>query len=262
MFATPAGFFSSDRGVAMHRSAAGQLFLAATILVLALGMPVVHAADGYRLLRLNGHTVKWGAPELGQAASITYAVAKGVVAHPGMRNCRHAGSIVPLLHNSAMSRATFDAALKSAFAMWESAANIRFQPADAGSVPDILIAAEGKPDGIAYTDVALAGAVNDSTAALKAGIICLNPTLKWSTEITASLPAKGKTYALRYALAHEIGHAIGLDHPGPSGELMSFRFNGTVAGLQPGDRRGVIALYGAKTPPAAIAMVRSASAAP
>ncbi|HET7334849.1 MAG TPA: matrixin family metalloprotease [Rhizomicrobium sp.] len=254
----------------MYRSAAGRLILTAIILVLGLGMPAAQAADGYRLLHLNGQLVKWGAPELGQAAAITYAVADGAVTHAGVRNCRHAGSIVPLLHNSAMSRTAFDSALKSAFALWQDAANIRFRAADKGQTPDILIAAQGTPDGIAYTDVALAGASHDAgaarsdTATLKAGIICLNPKLKWVAGDGARLPAMGKTYALTYALAHEIGHAIGLDHPGPTGELMAFRFDGdaSLTGLQPGDRRGVIALYGAKPAPAAIAMVRSASATP
>src|SRR3546814_17194845 len=51
-------------------------------------------------------------------------------------------------------------------------------------------------------------------------------------------------YDLRYAIAHEAGHAIGLDHPSPSGQLMSFRYDELFRDLQPGDVAGVVALYG------------------
>lgn len=55
-------------------------------------------------------------------------------------------------------------------------------------------------------------------------------------------------YDLRYALAHEIGHTIGLDHPGPSGQLMSFRYEERFHGLQPKDVAGLAALYGHRPP--------------
>lgn len=55
-------------------------------------------------------------------------------------------------------------------------------------------------------------------------------------------------YDLRYALAHEIGHTIGLDHPGPSGQLMSFRYEERFHGLQPGNVAGLAALYGRRPP--------------
>ena len=45
-------------------------------------------------------------------------------------------------------------------------------------------------------------------------------------------------------LAHEIGHVIGLDHPGPTGALMGYRDQGDVDRLMAGDIAGSVALYG------------------
>jgi hypothetical protein len=45
-------------------------------------------------------------------------------------------------------------------------------------------------------------------------------------------------------LAHEIGHTIGLDHPGATGALMGYRNQGNIDWLMPGDIAGAVALYG------------------
>ena len=52
------------------------------------------------------------------------------------------------------------------------------------------------------------------------------------------------TGGLRYTLAHEIGHAIGLDHPNAPGQIMGYRYEESFRDLQPGDLSGAVALYG------------------
>ena len=58
-------------------------------------------------------------------------------------------------------------------------------------------------------------------------------------------PAPAGALDLGTVLAHEIGHAIGLDHPGASGPLMAFSNQGDMDRLMPGDIAGAVALYGA-----------------
>ena len=70
--------------------------------------------------------------------------------------------------------------------------------------------------------------------------MCLNPEHRWKV----GFDGDKDVYDIRYTLIHEIGHAIGLDHPGPSGQLMGFRYTEDFAELQPGDLKGVRQLYG------------------
>ena len=75
-------------------------------------------------------------------------------------------------------------------------------------------------------------------APLTTATICLNPAV--STD-GGGVPG---ALDLRTVLAHEIGHAIGLDHPGPTGTLMGYRDQGDIDGLMYGDIAGVQRLYG------------------
>jgi len=70
--------------------------------------------------------------------------------------------------------------------------------------------------------------------------LLLNPKEPWKIGFDGNLGV----YDLRYTFMHEIGHAIGLDHPGSSGAIMGFRYDEQVRELQPSDIAAAQLLYG------------------
>jgi hypothetical protein len=223
------------------------------ILLLAVGLLAVpsRAGDSYRLLTIGDRPVKWGVPKFGTGAVITYRLA-AEGAKGGQDNCRRITPVASLLARSNITRQSFDSALNDAFATWESVANVRFVRVASNMPANLTIAAERTPDGIAYTDVTQGSQSSSGVATLTKAVICLNPRQHWSLQSTQ----KAKT--LSYVLAHEIGHALGLDHPGPKGELMSFEYSDTIQTLQAGDIEGVVLLYGAAPQSGAVALNASA----
>jgi hypothetical protein len=134
----------------------------------------------------------------------------------------------------------------AAFAMWETAANVIFKEAPEAGPADILIGAQTEPDGWAFADVFYDAGSADAVKPITKSLVCLNPKRPWKVGFDGDL----KTYDLRYTLAHEIGHAIGLDHPAGANQIMGYRYEERFRALQPGDIRGAVALYGAPSQPA------------
>jgi hypothetical protein len=211
------------------------------LLFAVLAAAPLHAEAGYRLLILDGTSVRWG--EAGHGATITFAVALNSSASRGVENCRKTSGVRDLLTHSHFSESDFRDALEEALRLWSKTADVHFEPAAPGTQADLTVTAESDPDGIAFTDVA------HSQGKIASAIICLNPRVLWSAENTPGV----KGYRLAYVLAHEVGHAIGLDHPSPDGELMSFEYSRTRSGLQAGDIAGAVLLYGAARNSAAVA---------
>lgn len=208
---------------------------------LATGAAV--ADSGYEWLRLDRHHVKWGSPHAGTGSEVTYAYVTAARHTADARNCRDLVPLDGLLDRSGVAREMFEREAEAAFAMWEAAADIRFRRVADGAAAQILIGAQAKPQGIAFADVAYRPDGAGGVRSIRRSMICLNPLKPWKVGFGGDV----SVYDLRYAIAHEAGHAIGLDHPSPSGQLMSFRYDEQFRELQPGDIAGAVALYG---PPA------------
>ncbi len=204
--------------------------------------PIAGSLSAYRLLALGGGPSKWGEATPGRGAVVTFAAVTSAGNFPGAINCTSVVPIDDTLAENGISQAQFDIERDAAFHAWSSAANIIFIPGDAETA-DILIGAEGKPRGRAFTNVSVPDPGGKGMKSIKQSVICLNPDERWKIGFDGDL----SVYDLRYTLMHEIGHAIGLDHPGARGEVMDFRYGEDFRSLQPGDIAGARALYGDPT---------------
>lgn len=251
-----------------------QIVLACALYLIATDLAM--ARDPFKLLKLQHHLVKWGHATLGTSAKASVGFVGGIRHFPDARNCRAMQPLTGLLRGAGLSGEQMEAALAGALRSWSDVAGIRFRIVAPGEKADILIGAQVHPRGRAYANVDLHNgdapksrhgvpAVNsthalsryDARAAgareslmslpkpekihrIKQATVCLNPDWKWKIGFDGDL----QSYDLRYTLTHEIGHAIGLDHPSGRGQLMSFRYQETFSGLQPGDIAGARRLYG------------------
>jgi len=223
-------------------SRTGLLRLVATALLATTGAAV---ADDFRLLKIDGHQMKWGTAQLGTGAEVTYGFATQAHSFPDAVNC---GELAPMDTMAAPwggDPLRLDAVAAEAFAIWSIAADLHFRPAATGEAPDILIGAQAKPRRIAFANVWFdAAASEQGVAPLTQATICFNPALIWDVE--AAPVQLGPRHDFGTVLAHEIGHAIGLDHPGPTGSLMGYQNQGAIEALMPGDVAGAITLYGVR----------------
>jgi len=156
--------------------------------------------------------------------------------------------------------------LQAAFRTWERVADIVFVEVTDPSLANIVIGAADDPGGRAFanlsyrsekglTPVTMAlgkpdisnSPVSDdkssdgSIVPIDQAYVCLNPKSHWKTGFDGNL----EVYDLRHTFTHEVGHAIGLDHPDSTGAVMAFRYDERVRELQPSDIAGVQRLYGA-----------------
>jgi hypothetical protein len=200
---------------------------------------------------MDGHPVRWQPPAGGGPRVITYRLVTGPTPFPGARNCRGLTSLEGLAARSGLPATAIRAEIAAAFAMWEAVANVTFEEAAEGAPADIMVGAQVEPEGWAFADVFYDTNAPGAIKPISQALVCLNPTRPWKVGFDGDL----NSYDLRYTLAHEIGHAIGLDHPAGGNQIMGYRYEERFRALQPGDIRGAVALYGAPLP----AMVKVAA---
>ena len=160
-----------------------------------------------------------------------------------------------LLAASGIAGSAFESELAAAFAMWEAAADLTFRKAAPDEPADIVIGAQVDPQGWAFANLSYDAASPLPIKPISRALICLNPERPWKVGFDGNLGACD----LRRTLAHEIGHAIGLDHPSWADQLMGHRYEERFRDLQPGDVLGAVALYGA--PPRHVKAVASGQTA-
>ena len=226
------------------------------------------------LLRVEGEIIKWRPPAKAASATvITYAVLAERYSLPSDKhtlspdNCgvmRPFGDIVSA--SSTVTEAMARDELHSAFTAWEEAAGVLFVEISDLKSANIIIGATDIAKGQAFANLSVSGkpsqslakalgstsegtAIEDATAAkhlttadprtvedgrvsfIEQAYVCLNRNKLWKSGFDGDLGV----YDLRYTFTHEIGHAIGLDHPGSSGSIMAYRYDERVRNLQPKD---------------------------
>ena len=242
---------------------------AAAAVVLAATMSVPCVASAQRLLVLEGSWVKWGAPKWNTGATVTYGFATTDVTSSSARNC---ATLLPLggfEKQTSLPDSRVRAEAAAAFAAWSKAANLTFIEVPNVAHADNVIGAQGNPRGRAFTNIELDSGPLASAPAMERGrvasekpaeppakahsvrsirqaVICLNPQAKWKIGFDGDLDV----YDLRYTFMHEIGHAIGLDHPGAAGALMGFRYDEKLNGPTASDGDAARKLYGSPLTPA------------
>jgi len=193
--------------------------------------PRTHGADKaslYRVLTMAGRPVKWGDPHAGTPARVSYAFARRQINRADARNCRLIGPFPK------GQRAALQAVVERSLNAWQTAGAIEFLKTDDPQSADLVFGRDMHAQGWAHADIKMAeaGAPAADFTVIRGAAVCLN--------LSRSLAAAGWSRIL----LHEIGHVIGLDHPGRFGPVMAYSENNGATRLQAGDRAGAVLLYG------------------
>lgn len=188
------------------------------------------------MLKINGEDVVWrkagGAP-----LKLTWTLAKSPSAWNEAVNC---GQMTPITSLRTIPVATIKEQIMGAMEYWAKQSSTRFEFVEDEAHADVVIGFQKEPRGIAYADVLMEPSMKSGRRNIARGLICLNPQAAWKVGLNGDL----KTFDIRYVVAHEIGHVLGLDHPNSPHQLMSFRYDERNAGLRSGDLAGIEVLYG------------------
>lgn len=224
-----------------------------------------HGAEAAKdsLLRLEGRQVKWGGAAWGAAAVVTYAYLERSRTFPGSINCTAMDPVDGLLARSGIDRGAFEKEIQAAFRLWSDVANVTFARVDDAESANIVIGAQADTRGVAYTNIFQARTPGGGIDGIARAQVCFSPGVAWELGIDGD----SETYNVRYVATHEIGHAIGLDHPGRRGAVMAYEYRekpGDTVDLRlaPSDVVAIVKLYGPRSRYARPVVDAAASARP
>lgn len=206
--------------------------------ILTSSFAIAQHRPAYRYLLIDGFKLQWKRNKNITPLRLTWAYAAQNIRFPDARNCRGMTALSAISSQLGMDIVHQQAV--AAFAAWEGAAALRFEFTTDWKDANILIGAQTNPRGVAYANVEFEKMVKTKTGRITRGLVCLNPEKTWKVGFNGDL----KSYDLRYVLMHEIGHTLGLNHAGASGQVMSFRYDELLQALTRHDIAGVTSLYG------------------
>lgn len=200
-------------------------------LVAILAMPTLASA-----FALGGANNKWGSPTLGTGATISWGLTGSIdCSSEGSATCTPLSSFMP---------SGFLAEINAAFSAWSNVANLTFvQVVDNG----VAAGAAG-----ANADIRISGIPMDGAGGTLAYAYFPPPPNGFSTTgdmffDTAEpwdIGFAGSGFSIFQVVAHELGHALGLDHTGVPNSLMNPFYSEAFSGPQADDIAGMQALYG------------------
>lgn len=215
-----------------------------------------HGDPGFVLLNLAGKLVKWGGAGFGAGAVVRYAFVTAETSRSGAINCQTLIPIKDRLTNSSLRLADFAAEVRRAMDDWSAAANVEFRRVEDPAAADLLIGGDKDPHGIAYTDVQRGDGIASGVAAIAHAAVCFNLDLAWEDRFDGD----SSTPNVRYVAAHELGHALGLDHAWGKDKIMRFQYEERFYVPQRSDLAGAAFLYGARPSPAGLALIQPLTA--
>ncbi len=208
-------------------------FLASLALAGALAAPL--SASAFVL----GGTVpgKWGPPVMGTGATVTWSLmGTGTSCAAEFAGCT-------ITSFADFMPAGYLTQVSNAFAAWSAVANITFvQVADDGAAFNAATASG---------DIRLGGHTFDGASGILAhGFYppvngnSAAGDIHFDIDETWALSFADPGFSIFQVLAHEIGHAIGLDHTGVPGSLMNPFYSEAFTGPQADDIAGAQFIYG------------------